>query len=190
MTLLELPSNSINNTQRLSLLRRAFQVQSNRTINSSFVEVTQNCAAVLKMSLSLSLSLLFPLRHISKWLKQGLRRQCLCEYKAISKISSSSCSHLQPSPGGFGRDLLLLLDEVALNLREDVTIYLTDISEQFVCVHYCACCQPSCSAPVLKVQEVFPGANQVVRITVESSSITLPAELFADRKDSGVDPVQ
>ena len=40
MTLLELSPNSINNTKRLRLLRRAFQVQSKRIINASFVEVT------------------------------------------------------------------------------------------------------------------------------------------------------
>ena len=33
---------------------------------------------------------------------------------------------------------------------------------------------------------MFPGTGQVVAISAENSSITLPAELFDDRNDSGV----
>ena len=42
MTLRDLPASNINNTQRLQLLQRAFTVQSNVGVNTSFVQV--HCA--------------------------------------------------------------------------------------------------------------------------------------------------
>ena len=79
--------------------------------------------------------------------------------------------------------------KVALTLRDNVTVNLTDISEQYACIHCCAFCYPLWSAPVLIVKEVFPGADRVVGITAEDSYITLPAELFGNRNNSGEDSI-
>ena len=63
---------------------------------------------------------------------------CVC---VCNIFTSFSCYQLQDThnPGGSARDLLVQLDELALALRDNVTLNLTDISEQCVCVHCCAC---------------------------------------------------
>ena len=69
--LLELPPNTVNNTQRLSLLTRAFTAAQNMTVTTEFVEVYSLVIALVKYH-ALTINNMY--RYLLMWLKMSLTR--------------------------------------------------------------------------------------------------------------------